>query len=157
WLIIKISHTPFPLSQVGGSCKAFVSHNLQSKLTASGVDVVSFFAPDCRIHSIPAEQTQKHLLAHFRCALPVESFDSIVRNEVHFSMQTVANLGKIIRLMQVIIDFMYKNVFKSNSLAFSMPIVCTCVDQGCDIKSAINRHDFLSNFISRSVQGNRET
>src|SRR3954467_10699334 len=77
---------------------------LETQLAAGGRDVMAFFTAKRGDNAVPAENLEETLLPLTRRALPFQSFDRVVRNQVHFRGETHGVFGQQPRLVVAVVD-----------------------------------------------------
>src|SRR5262245_56204637 len=106
-----------------GRLKAHLLFRFQTQLATSRIDVVALFpAQRCR-YFLFLKMEQKFLLLRFRWAFPGQTLYAVVRNQVHFGVQTVGEAGQGLDLIQAVVHAGNENVLQRNHSSLPLLII----------------------------------
>ena len=107
----------------------FGSLGLQTQLPAGGVNVVALFTAQGCHRPMLAQDGQEPLLPGARWARPLEAFDRVVRNQIHFGAQPPRVTREQVRLLFGVVNSCDQNIFKVDALLLPARVVIAGVEQ----------------------------
>ena len=134
----------------GGELAVFFG--FETELAARGVDVVAFFAAERDGNPSVAENVGEAFLTCDRRAFPRQTFDRVVRNQIHVRVEIECDVAEFLGLLKGVVDFLDQDKLERYHASVFFGKRFHGGQQLREWERFVHRHDFFADFVGRTVQ-----
>lgn len=129
---------------------------LEAELAAGGVDIMALFLANGMGNLILGEDAGEGLLTRDIGALPIESMDGIVGDEVNMGVQVAGDGGEVAGLIEGIVHILNEDKLEGGHTAGGGAKVLNSGEELFEGVFAVDRHDLLADLVGGSMEADGE-
>src|SRR5215471_1349855 len=131
--------------------------SLQTELAAGGIDIMTLFPAQSRSDSGAFQSLKECVLRFLGRPFPGQTFDFVVRNQIHLRIQPARECGKWAGLVQTLVYSGNEDVLERDHPLLVLLIILTGGNQLLERIFAVNWHDLASCLVRGPMKRNGQT